>query len=190
MWELAAFHKISEQMYHMCSKIDPLKFPCLNDNTLDIEVGNDEINDIFRHKIAIDALTTHQFPPAARLKTDSDATPDSKTVTKTLKTILKRGMHENKIAGEEEVIEYESRPSASRLDTIKGHLLGRNKSVNQPKAVPNTEIASALIKLFQEVLPLSTSNRYELNNRRVAEDINRALKIRTMAYARSILANS
>ncbi|KAA1121448.1 hypothetical protein PGTUg99_026593 [Puccinia graminis f. sp. tritici] len=194
--ELAAFQKISEQMYHICSKIDPLKFPSLEDNTLEIDIENEEINhDIVCQKIATSALTTHQFPPAARLKTKSDTIksvpePDSKTVTKTWKSILRRDSDESKIAGEEDVIKHESQIATSRLDSIKGHLLARNKSVNQPKSVPNTEIASALIKLFQEVLPLSTSTRHEVNSRRVAEDFNRALKIRTMAYTRSILANS
>ncbi|KAA1086198.1 hypothetical protein PGTUg99_019882 [Puccinia graminis f. sp. tritici] len=63
--ELAAFQKISEQMYHICSKIDPLKFPSLEDNTLEIDIENEEINhDILSgQKIATSATQPNFLPP-------------------------------------------------------------------------------------------------------------------------------
>ncbi|PLW13009.1 hypothetical protein PCASD_20969 [Puccinia coronata f. sp. avenae] len=57
---------------------------------------------------------------------------------------------------------------------------------NQQKAVPNIDIAIALIDIFKSHLPSQVYARHELNERRIAEDFNRVLKRRTREYVKSI----
>ncbi|KAI7964718.1 hypothetical protein MJO29_002816 [Puccinia striiformis f. sp. tritici] len=183
-WELEAFHKINEQIYRTCANIDPHKFPYLVEETPDIETGTTANQEITRDFLR----AAHRFPPVAKLKAESCSInpppgPDAKTCTREVKSILKKHINHKEIANEREFTRF-GFGSASGPDT--SYPLGEDEETNRRKFVPNAETASDLIKLFQEILPPHVSDRHESNNRRIAEDFNRALKIRMKAYIKSI----
>ncbi|KAA1111327.1 hypothetical protein PGTUg99_003941 [Puccinia graminis f. sp. tritici] len=281
--EVAKFQKINELIYRSCSKHDPLKFPCLKENTPSVEAFTSQ-------DIVIDCTAVHQCTRDTKDNSQSTvikpvSVPDRKAELESVPIIINTGIlstakiekdipsktkssfdgivitipasdEDNEadcgLGGETEKRAPHSRRGAdvvvnkelakieptlvaatsvpsntrssssvaisappgvakamppelhrgqkitTRFDTnqaptspvptseIARPTLPSGNQSHQPKAVPHTEIASLLIKTFQEYLPVNIHARHEFNERRIAEDFNRFLNRRTKEYVKTL----
>jgi hypothetical protein len=262
--ESKTFHKIDELSYRCCFEVDPLKFPCLIENTLHLEaiasqgamiesastcLRSDSIKNIKQLSaregkvdiVQLPIITNTDIPPPAMTTFNYDgvdittrdsnqdnraglcleerathapqpaefalnhnpgealpncdlATPDSShpksisNLSTPLSSCVTHAMPRKFIESKDiaTVFVTDVGMDANSTREIAQQTAPSINEANQQKAVPNIDIAIALIDIFKSHLPSQVYARHELNERRIAEDFNRVLKRRTREYVKSI----